>query len=130
MASNSFALKGWAVGIASAVLVVDLTSSTRLVGLIALVPLVAFWWLDAYFLLQERLYRALYDDIARELRGGARDLVRPFDLAAWPGGQPCLRRPESGGHAGARRSTGSGGPSSRDRAFGVEAGTAGRRLEP
>jgi hypothetical protein len=30
-----------------------------------LIPLVAFWWTDGYFLWQERLFRALYDEVRR-----------------------------------------------------------------
>lgn len=63
MASNSFALKTWTVGLASAILALDFAQATKGVGFVALLPLLAFWWLDAYYLLQERIYRALYTDI-------------------------------------------------------------------
>lgn len=43
LAGNSFYMKGWAVVLLSALLVL------------------VFWGLDAYFLWQERLYRVLYD---------------------------------------------------------------------
>ena len=32
-------------------------------AVVALVPVIAFWCLDGYFLWQERLYRALYDHV-------------------------------------------------------------------
>ena len=34
-----------------------------MVAAAGLVPLTAFWLLDGYFLWQERLFRALYDDV-------------------------------------------------------------------
>ena len=50
MASNSFALKGWAV---------------TLVAIIAYIPIIVFWGLDTYYLWQERLYRALYNKVRK-----------------------------------------------------------------
>lgn len=63
MASNSFRLKEWSVVLVSAILVLAAREDSGEVALIALVPAVVFWGLDAYFLRQERLYRALYDHV-------------------------------------------------------------------
>ena len=63
MASNSFRLKEWSVVLVSAILVLAASEHSGEVALIALVPTVVFWGLDAYFLRQERLYRALYDHV-------------------------------------------------------------------
>ncbi|PIV66025.1 MAG: hypothetical protein COS10_08330 [Nitrospirae bacterium CG01_land_8_20_14_3_00_44_22] len=57
MAFNSFMLKGWAVTLIVATL---LLKGDKYQVLIAFIPLVIFWFLDAYFLQQERLYRELY----------------------------------------------------------------------
>lgn len=57
MAFNSFMLKGWAVTLVVATL---LLKGDKYQVLIAFIPLVIFWFLDAYFLQQERLYRELY----------------------------------------------------------------------
>lgn len=35
----------------------------KLYFLVAYVPVIVFWGLDAYYLLQERLYRSLYDKV-------------------------------------------------------------------
>jgi len=58
MAFNSFMLKGWAVTL---VVVALLLKGTEYQVWIAFIPLLVFWFLDAYFLWQERLYRKLYD---------------------------------------------------------------------
>jgi len=58
MASNSFMIKGWAVTLIVATL---LLKGSKHQVLIAFIPLLVFWFLDAYFLWQERLYRKLYD---------------------------------------------------------------------
>lgn len=58
MASNSFMLKGWTVTLVVATL---LLKGTKYQVLIAFIPLLVFWSLDAYFLWQERMYRKLYE---------------------------------------------------------------------
>ena len=58
MASNSFLLKGWTVTLVVASL---LLRGPRYQAWIAFIPLMMFWFLDAYFLWQERMYRELYD---------------------------------------------------------------------
>lgn len=69
MAQNSFALKGWAVVIVAALLSIAAAGSQRALIFIALIPVVAFWLLDGYYLRQERLFRRLYDS-ARNESGG------------------------------------------------------------
>lgn len=59
MAANSFSLKGWAVTLVAGILV--LADKDRWYFLIAYIPIIVFWGLDAYYLLLERRYRALYD---------------------------------------------------------------------
>jgi len=58
MAFNSFMIKGWAITLVVVALL--LKGAKYQVG-IAFIPLLVFWFLDAYFLWQERLYRKLYD---------------------------------------------------------------------
>lgn len=58
MASNSFMIKGWTVTLVVATL---LLKGSKHQVLIAFIPLAVFWFLDAYFLWQERMYRKLYD---------------------------------------------------------------------
>lgn len=58
MASNSFMIKGWAITL---VVVTLLLKGNKYQVLIAFIPLITFWFLDAYFLWQERMYRKLYN---------------------------------------------------------------------
>ena len=58
MAFNSFMVKGWAITL---VVVALLLKGTQYQVWVAFIPLLVFWFLDAYFLLQERLYRKLYE---------------------------------------------------------------------
>ncbi len=63
MAFNSFMLKGWSVVLVSALLVLVSRQGESDWALVGLLPTLVFWGLDAYFLRQERLYRALYDHV-------------------------------------------------------------------
>lgn len=63
LASNSFQMKGWAVVLVAAILVLLARENRLDAAFVALVPVLAFWGLDGYFLWQERLYRALYDHV-------------------------------------------------------------------
>lgn len=58
IAFNSFLIKGWAVTLVIGTL---LLKGTKYQILIAFIPLIVFWFLDGYFLWQERMYRKLYD---------------------------------------------------------------------
>ncbi len=74
MNANSFQLKGWMITIVSALLALYANSEKLLYVLVALVPVIVFWCLDAYYLKQETLYRKLYQDIANN------NGVEPFDM--------------------------------------------------
>jgi len=58
MSSNSFLIKGWTITL---VVVTLLLKGTEEQALIAFIPLLVFWFLDSYYLWQERMYRELYD---------------------------------------------------------------------
>ena len=63
MAGNSFMLKGWAVTLVAGIFALAGKDTDKLYFLVAYVPIIIFWGLDAYYLLQERLYRSLYDKV-------------------------------------------------------------------
>lgn len=63
MASNSFALKGWAVTLIAGIFALAGKDADKMYFLVAYIPIIIFWGLDSYYLLQERLYRALYDKV-------------------------------------------------------------------
>lgn len=60
MASNSFMIKGWCVTLVSALIALSAKDAKYMV-LVAFLPVLMFWWLDAYFLHQEKLFRELFD---------------------------------------------------------------------
>lgn len=65
MANNSFLLKGWCISLTAVLLALtkDTIVATNLeyFNLILIFPVIAFWYLDAYFLHKERCYRRLYN---------------------------------------------------------------------
>lgn len=60
MASNSFMVKGWCVTLVSALIALS-AKDARYMVFVAFLPVLMFWWLDAFFLRQERLFRKLFD---------------------------------------------------------------------
>lgn len=61
MANNSFLLKGWAISLLAVVFALaDNGFSSIKIYLIVLIPFVSFWYLDAFFLRIERMYREMY----------------------------------------------------------------------
>ncbi len=60
MGTNSFALKGWSVGIMVAVYAFAGNSNVKAV-IVTVMPLIIFWFIDSYYLMLERKYRCLYD---------------------------------------------------------------------
>lgn len=62
MAGNSFQVKTWCITLTSALLALSAKDAKYMV-LVAFLPVLMFWWLDAFFLRQERLFRKLYDHV-------------------------------------------------------------------
>lgn len=65
---NSFLLKGWSmtVIVGGSLLMARLGPDNSLLALTLLVPVIGFWILDAYFLRQERLFRAEYNRVRKQ----------------------------------------------------------------
>lgn len=64
MAANSFLVKGWTIALVAALLAIAADKLTLSYLVIILVPVLLFWWLDAFYLQQETLYRKLYEVVA------------------------------------------------------------------
>jgi len=64
MNTNSFLIKGWTVTIVSAILAIYASTKNRNFILFGLFPTFIFWFLDTYYLTQERKFRGLYNDVA------------------------------------------------------------------
>jgi hypothetical protein len=65
LANDSFLMKGWAVTVAGLIFGFAADQKSWQIAAAALIPVAAFWGLDAYFLRQERLFRCLYDAVRR-----------------------------------------------------------------
>ena len=64
MNTNSFQIKGWTVFIVSAILAVYASTKNYYFLLSGIFPTLIFWFLDTYYLTQERKFRGLYNDVA------------------------------------------------------------------
>lgn len=79
LANNSFLTKGWAVTVSGALYGFAVSHLNPWIALVGLVPVLAFWWLDSYFLRAERLFRCLYDDVRKPST-----TVEPFSMSVGP----------------------------------------------
>ena len=64
MGSNSFYIKGWTITLVAALLALYSSRPNVAYLFVGLVPAVVFWFLDSYYLWQERRFRGLYKDAA------------------------------------------------------------------
>jgi hypothetical protein len=65
-ARSSFLLKGWSVTLVAAVFLLAVRGTSSVLAMAAgLLPSITFWGLDAYYLMHERTYRALYDHVRK-----------------------------------------------------------------
>lgn len=65
MGNNSFLIKGWSITLVSAIFVVTIQEADKTFALWTLFPAFLFWFLDGFYLWQERLQRALYDHVRK-----------------------------------------------------------------
>jgi len=65
LAGNSFWLKGWSVTLIAAIFAVAARDSTVSLLYVAILPALAFWGLDAFYVGQERIFRKLHEDSAK-----------------------------------------------------------------
>ena len=64
MNTNSFQIKGWTTTIVAALLAIYASTKNEYFVLVSLFPIIVFWFLDSYYLMQERKFRGLYNDVA------------------------------------------------------------------
>lgn len=77
LGNNGFLVKGWAITVTGLFFGFAVQSDDWRLALVSVIPIAAFWGLDASFLRSERLFRALYSEVA----SGSSD-VSPFYMAA------------------------------------------------
>lgn len=79
MASNSFMLKGWTISLVAVVLALTEDRSNPLFLLCCIfIPLLCFWYLDAFFLRTEKMYRKMYEWTLKERKEG--NIEYQYDL--------------------------------------------------
>jgi len=65
MNTNSFQLKGLTITIVSALMAVYASNPKVLFVFLGIPPTILFWFLDTYYLQQERKFRGVYNDVAK-----------------------------------------------------------------
>ena len=89
LAGNSFAMKGWAVALVTALIAIAVDRQDGRFAFAGLLPTFLLWFLDGYFLWQERLFRALYNAVRLGKRNKPDDFfsmdTRPYlsDTPGW-----------------------------------------------
>lgn len=70
MSKSSFLIKGWDLSILG--IMTGFFLKNKNIGLVVMVIIIntIFWWLDAYYLREERLYRAMYNDVLTKRNNG------------------------------------------------------------
>lgn len=82
----SFQIKTWSLTIVTALLTFYATTASEghsgnvLFIIIAIVPTAVFWFLDSYYLQQERKFRGIYNDVANLTEDAARVHVKEYEM--------------------------------------------------
>ena len=61
LANTSSIIKGWTLTVVTAIFAAAAARTSWQIALVAMLPVVVFWLLDAFFLQNERAYRELYE---------------------------------------------------------------------
>ena len=63
LANTSFLLKGWGITLIIGLFAIIVEKKDAVYIIVALLTFTIFWFLDGYFISQERLFRSLYDEV-------------------------------------------------------------------
>jgi len=63
MAGNSLEVRKWTVGVISVILGFSVDKADARLALLAFVAALVFWYLDSFYLYQERLFRTLFERV-------------------------------------------------------------------
>ena len=63
MASNQFLFKGWSITLIAAIATFSAKGNSPALMTIPIVATLLFWFVDAYYLMLERAFRKLYDEV-------------------------------------------------------------------
>ena len=81
MANNSFIIKGWCITLAAALIaLLEEENINKNYIPFSFIPLLFFWFLDAFFLKTERQYRRLYADVSKK---GKKEIDFSMDITPY-----------------------------------------------
>lgn len=81
MANNSFIIKGWCITLAVALIaLLEKKDINKCYIVFSFLPLLFFWFLDAFYLKTERQYRRLYTDISKK---GKKEIDFSMDITLY-----------------------------------------------
>jgi hypothetical protein len=80
MNTNSFQIKEWSITLVAALLTVYATLKIPYILLIGIFSSVLFWFLDSYYLCQERKFRGLYNDVTGVNLPPKVEGIKPFQM--------------------------------------------------
>ena len=87
MANNSFIIKGWCITLAAALIaLLEKKDIDKCYIVFSFLPLLFFWFLDAFYLKTERQYRRLYTDISKK---GKKEIDFSMDISSY---EECYRK--------------------------------------
>jgi len=89
MNTNSFQIKGMTIAIVSALLAIYASTANLAFVFLSIAPTILFWFLDSYYLQQERKFRGVYNNVC----GLKNDVeVKPYEMPIqkFQGGQYCF----------------------------------------
>ena len=76
LANEAALIRGWALTVSAAFFGFAAQSLSWRIAAVGMLPVVAFWGLNAYYLRAERQYRALFDRVRQD------EMVPPFSMDA------------------------------------------------
>lgn len=87
MGSNSFIFKGWSITIIAGLSAFAAKDTNRNLLLVSAAATLLFWFVDAYYLMLERAFRKLYEDVSRKdpKRIDFKMNVRDINFYSWFG---------------------------------------------
>ena len=77
MNANSFQIKGLGITLVTALMAVYASTKNVTFIFLGILPLLLFWFLDSYYLQQERKFRGIYNDVT-----GLKEKIsiRPYEM--------------------------------------------------
>jgi hypothetical protein len=89
MNTNSFQIKGMAITIVSALLAIYATTANVMLIFLGIAPTLLFWFLDAYYLQQERKFRGVYNNVTG-IKNDVEIKLFEMPIQKFKGGEYCF----------------------------------------